>query len=335
MLYRANALLILLAVLIVSPAFAQTNSSITVPRLGTIRGQVKLPDGRPAPMGYVVYLEQRSGGNAGQTQTDRQGKFEFQQVPSDVYRVIVRIPGYAPAEEEVNLMTIMNNYVEFTLRPVPGGSGDAPASGSISALDAQAPADARKFLEEGQAALVAGKDLDKSVDSFQKAIHAYPKYVQAYVLLGVAYSSQKKWDDAEKAFQKATQLDKTTAPAFVGLGSVENEKKNFPDAEKYLKQAVQLAPNSADAYFELGRTYWGMSNWEASDAALTKSIQLRPNDSAEHLLHANVLLRKRDAPGALAEFKESLRLDPTGPFADQTKQMIDKIETALSAANKK
>ena len=332
MLRRGNALLILLAILAPVTALAQGNSSITVPRLGTIRGQVKLPDGRPAPIGYTVYLEQRSGGNAGQTQTDRLGKFEFQQVPSDIYRVVVRAPGYAPAEEEVNLLTIMNNYVEFTLRPNATASADSSGGPTVSALDAQAPPEARKFLEEGQSALVSGKDLDKSVESFQKAVHAYPKYVQAYVLLGVAYSSQKKWEDAEKSFQKAMQLDKTSVPAFVGLGSVENERHNFPEAEKHLKQAVQLAPNSADAHFELGRTYWATSNWDAADTSLRKAIQLRPNDSAEHLLHANILLRKRDAPGALTEFKESLRLDPTGPFADETKQMIDKIETALRSA---
>jgi tetratricopeptide (TPR) repeat protein len=331
MLRLGNALLFLVLILTPFIAFAQSNPSITVPRLGTIRGQVKLADGRPAAMGYVVYLEQRSGGNAGQTQTDRLGKFEFQQVPSDIYRVMVHAPGFAPVEQEVNLLSIMNSYVELTLRPASGGSADAPG-GTISALDAQAPPEARKFLEEGQSTLMSGKDLDKSVESFQKAIHAYPKYVQAYVLLGVAYSSQKKWEDAEKPFQKAIQLDKTSAPAYVGLGSVENERHNFPEAEKNLKQAVQLAPNSADAYLELGRTYWGMSNWDAADASLRKAIQLRPIDSAEHLLHANVLLRKRDAPGALAEFKESLRLDPTGPFADQTKQMIDKIETALKSA---
>jgi tetratricopeptide (TPR) repeat protein len=304
-----------------------------MPKLGTVRGQVRLQDGRPAPMGFAVYLEQRGGGTAGQTQTDRQGKFEFQQIPGSVYRVIVRAPGYISSEQEVDLLTIQHSYVEFTLR-AEGGAGAQPSSGSISALDAQAPAEARKNLEDGQSLLKSGKDIDKSISLFKKATEAYPQYVQAYLLLGAAYSSQQRWDDAEKPLEKAIELDKSSVSSYIALGSVQNEKHNFQEAEKNLKRAAELAPKSADAHFELGRTYWGMANWDAADTELATAIQLRPNHSGSHLLRGNVLLRKRDAAGALSEFEESVRLDPNGPFAEPTKQMIAKIQSALSSAKK-
>jgi hypothetical protein len=43
----------------------------------------------------------------------------------------------------------------------------------------------------------------------------------------------------------------------------------------------------------------------------------------------NILLREHNAEGALKEFKEALRLDPTGPTAEPTQQMIARIEAAL------
>jgi tetratricopeptide (TPR) repeat protein len=328
-------LIVVFALLISSVALPQSNPTVQMPRLGTIRGQVRLSDGRSAPMGFAVYLEQRSGGTAGQTQTDRQGKFSFQQIPSDIYKVIVRAPGYVTSEQEVDLLTIMNNYVEFTLRPEPGsGSGPQPSAGTVSALDAKAPPEARKDLQDGQALLTTGKDIDKSIGLFKKATDEYPQYVQAYLMLGVAYSSQQKWDDAEKPLQKAIELDKTSVPSYIALGAVQNEKNNYTDAERNLKKAMQLSPDSADAHYELGRAYWGMSNWDGADAELSRSIQLRPNHSGEHLLRGNVLLRKRDAPGALAQFQEAVRLDPKGPFAEPTKQMIEKIQNALNSAKK-
>ncbi len=43
----------------------------------------------------------------------------------------------------------------------------------------------------------------------------------------------------------------------------------------------------------------------------------------------NILLRKREAPAALHEFKEYLRLEPNGPFAAPTRELVAKIEQAL------
>jgi tetratricopeptide (TPR) repeat protein len=148
----------------------------------------------------------------------------------------------------------------------------------------------------------------------------------------VAYSSQKKWDDAEKALHKTLELNKNIGGAYVALGSVENEKKEYSEAEKYLMKGVELSPNSADAQFELGRAYWGMQRWDVADQHISKANQLRPDNVSQHVMLGNVLLRERDAVGALKEFKQAVQLDPQGPFAAPSQQMVDKIEAALKQA---
>jgi hypothetical protein len=45
----------------------------------------------------------------------------------------------------------------------------------------------------------------------------------------------------------------------------------------------------------------------------------------------NIALRKRDAPGALKEFQEYLKLDPKGPMAEGTQAMVKKIQDSLSS----
>jgi lipoprotein NlpI len=59
-------------------------------------------------------------------------------------------------------------------------------------------------------------------------------------------------------------------------------------------------------------------------------IALRPEFPAAHHLLGNILLRKRDAPAALQEFREYLRLEPNGPFAPPTREVVAKIEQALA-----
>jgi tetratricopeptide (TPR) repeat protein len=304
---------------------------------GDIHGQVRLPDGRPAPLGLLVSLEMQGGGTAGQTQTDRQGKFDFRQVAPAQYEVTIRAFGYRPETQTADLTIIPSAYLTFNLKLEPGSKDpsippEGPGATISAPLDPDAPDDARKDLESGRAILSGGKDLDKSIRLFQKAIVRYPQYSEAYLLLGVAYSSQKKWDDAEKALQKTIELNQNVGGAYVALGSVENEKKAYPKAEKYLLKAVELSPGSADAHFELGRAYWGLQRWDVADQHVAKANEQRPGNAGQHVLLGNILLRERDVVGALKEFKQAVQLDPQGSMAGPTRQMIDRIEAALKQA---
>jgi len=316
---------------------AQTVPSQT-PRYGTIHGQIRFPDNKTAPVGLAVYLEQQAGGTTAETQSDRMGKFIFEQVVPDLYVVRVRVHGYRAESQGVDLTTFPSAYVTFVLRPEPGSEGaPVPPAGpgaSVSALDAAAPDEARKNFESGRDLLTQGKDIPKSVDFFQKAIQEYPQYSQAYLYLGLAYSSRQNWDDAEKALQKSIALNKDDAAAFIALGAAENQQKDYPQAEKDLLQAVTLAPDSADAQFELGNTYWALQRWPDADQHVAKANALRPDNAGQHILMGNILLRERNAEGALKEYKDALRISPDGPFADSARQMVAKIEAALAAAKK-
>ncbi len=67
----------------------------------------------------------------------------------------------------------------------------------------------------------------------------------------------------------------------------------------------------------------------------------RNNPSSSHpitryaearLLMGNLLLPNRHTPRTLQQFKEYLRLDPNGPFAAPTRELVTKIEQALGTA---
>ncbi|HMK23059.1 MAG TPA: tetratricopeptide repeat protein [Terriglobales bacterium] len=302
-----------------------------------VHGRIVLPNGRPAPVGTIVTLESPGGGFNGQAQTDTQGKFSFPQMTPAIYELHVHAFGYLPESQTVDLTISPSAFVNFTLKPDPSNKENPiPPGGpgaTISApLDPNAPDDARKDFEDGRNFLSSGKDLDKSIGLFQKAIQRYPQYSEAYLLMGIAYSSQKKWDDAERALKKTIEINKSAAGAYVALGSVENERKEYSEAEKYLLKAVELSPNSADAHFELGRAYWGLQRWDLADQHVSKANQLRPDSAGQHVMLGNIMLRERDAMGALKEFKQAVQVDPTGPLAAPAKQMVDKIEAALKQA---
>ncbi len=334
MIRPVKALFLLLA--LAAPAWAQQNP--TVQRQVEIRGVIRLPDGRPAPIGIAVSLEMRGGGGAvQQTQTDRGGKFEFRQITPAIYEVHIRGVGYQAAYQEVDATMMPSSYVTFVLAPEALGSGGpaVPPGGpaaTISAADAGAPEGARKALQEAEQILSKGGNVDKGLELLKKAAKQYPQYTHAYLLMGAAYSSQKNWDDAQKSFQKAVELSSKDGSAYLGLGAVENEKKNFAEAEKALLTAVGLSPDSPDAHFELARAYLGQQRWELAGQQVEKANQLRPDSPQQHVVMGNILLRERNAQGALKEFQEAVRVDPNGPLAAPSRQMVERIENALKQA---
>jgi tetratricopeptide (TPR) repeat protein len=302
------------------------------PRAGQIRGQVRTPDGRPASFGIPVYLDQQGSGSYGQTQTDQLGKFEFMQLPPAIYEVRVRLQGYREVHETVDLTAIPTGYALIQLSRDPASQEPVEHEGSgvtVSVGSLNIPDQARKDFESGKALLLKGSDLDKSVRLFKKAIAAYPTFSEAYLLMGVAYTVQQQWKEADSALHKAVELNVTSAPAYIALGDLQFQQHDYAGAEKTLLKAVELNPASPDAQFQLARAYWAMGRWQDADPHAAKAMQLKPENPDAHVMMGNILLRKRDGAGALKEFQEALRLAPDSPLAPNIRQLVTKIEAAM------
>jgi tetratricopeptide (TPR) repeat protein len=169
----------------------------------------------------------------------------------------------------------------------------------------------------------------KAIDLLKKVVKKYPQNPTAYMLMGVAYSSQQSWEEAKTALSMALVLQPGNARAYLILGAIENETKAFTEAENHLLKAVALAPAWPDAHVELGQAYIGQERWDLARQQIAMANQLRADNPQQHVLLGNILLRERNAAGALKEFQETVRLDPTGPLAASAGQMIERIEAAL------
>jgi tetratricopeptide (TPR) repeat protein len=286
----------------------------------------------------MITLERQDGGVAAQEQTDSQGRFFFGGLVRTSYRVSVRLQGYEPNEENVDLHTTSHAYLQINLRAIPTSKTVAVppegAASQVSARDLNIPAAAVIEFEKGKKLLLEDKDASKSVPHFLKAIKVYAKFPQAHVLLGVAYLHQGKVPEAEQSLKKAIQVDDMASDAYIALGALQNQEKKFADAEKTLSKAVELKPDSFQAQYELGKSYWALQRNDEADPHAQKALALDSNSAEAHVLMGNVLLRKRDGAGALREYKESLRLSPNGPMAEPTRQMVTKLETALKEQSK-
>jgi tetratricopeptide (TPR) repeat protein len=78
-------------------------------------------------------------------------------------------------------------------------------SGTVSALDMNAPEKAVKKLKEANS-LLKDQKAKEAVHYLEEAIKAYPKFVSAHIILGLAYFDLKD-KRAKDEFETATHLD--------------------------------------------------------------------------------------------------------------------------------
>jgi tetratricopeptide (TPR) repeat protein len=119
----------------------------------------------------------------------------------------------------------------------------------------------------------------------------------------------------------------------VALAEGGKEKTEF--AVRCFEKAVSIYPKFVEARLKLGTAHMDLAQWEKAEKALLATIDvdakaLNPELATAHLLKGNLLLRVSRTADALVEFGEYLRLEPKGPFAAETRTLVEKIKKATS-----
>jgi lipopolysaccharide biosynthesis regulator YciM len=320
MLLCASIIAMTLCQFVISGQVTSSPTTATV----EIHGQVRFVQGGAPAANVLVRLESYDGGGSiSEAFTDRLGKFRFTGLPPAQYSIRVRQSGYRDAQQNVDMTTTTSGLVLLQLSPEVAGSAKS-VTGSI---DAHVPAAAQKEFDKGVEALAqGGKDKTTfAVKCFEKAVSIYPQ----------------QWDKAEKALWATIEVDPKAFNALFALSEIYLRANKISDAEKVLTKGLAIQDASYLGHLNLARVYWEKSR-EVKDLAQAKptleksyeevkrALILNPDLGGAHLLKGNLLLRVGRANDALTEFNEYLRLEPNGPFATETRTLIDKIKKATS-----
>lgn len=323
----------LVLVLIACPVFAQRDRDAISTAL-EISGQVRFAGGKKAAAeGITVRLESTGGSLMDQTATDSQGKFRFANMKVGQYTVSVQASGFKVAKQSVDISSFSPRIqVLFDLMPEQPGSANTPAD-LTEKVNARVPLEAQKEFEKGRAAL-SDKKTEKGLAALEKAISLYPDFFEAHLLLGTTYRDAQQWEKAERALRRALTLKPQTALALVELGEVHRRQKKFAEAEKVLLEGLKLDDDSWQGHFTLGRVYWERGEPAKAGPPVGRALQLKPDYAEAHLLGANVFMRVGLPQNALVEYEEYLRLAPKGEFAEQTREIVQKLKQALAEKKK-
>jgi tetratricopeptide (TPR) repeat protein len=91
---------------------------------------------------------------------------------------------------------------------------------------------------------------------------------------GIAFFSEKKFNEAIKEFEKSIGFDNNFTAAYYNKGVAEIEAGKFDAALKSLGKLIELKAGYSKAYFQRGRAYQGLNDYVNSEKDYEKSIQL-------------------------------------------------------------
>ena len=323
------AITIFMLALNASPALAQIGP-VGSANGAQLHGQVRFAQGGGPAFNILVRLERFDGGTVDQQYTDRNGRFNFSGLRPLTYNVNIRTAGYEEVQQQVELVTKRSDYIIFTLKP-DGSSLNASSPGPAVILDVKTPIEARREYEKGRTAILEERKLPDGIAHLERAVSLYPKFLEAYLMLGTAYADTHQLDKAESALRKALEINSKAAQALIALGEVYRQQKKYTEAEKILREGLKLDNRLWQGHYTLGRVYWEMSDIVKAGPQIGLTIQLKPDFAEAHLLAGNLLLRGHKPDDALIEFQEYLRLAPKGEFSAEAQELVNKIKRALAA----
>jgi tetratricopeptide (TPR) repeat protein len=288
--------------LVHTAAFAQT---------GLIRGKVVGPDGKPV-QGAVVTIEFQGGVTRSFTaKTDKKGEFTQLGLQSGTYK-ITAVADKLTAVGQANVR--VGNTAEVNLALAPPAGDDAAAA-------------VRKVFDEGNA-LVQAKNWDGAVAKFEEAAGIVQNCGDCYYNIGFVRAQQKDDARAEAAYKKALELKPDHTASMNALAALYNSQKRFDEAAAISAKAAGggAGGGSADAIYNQGIILWNAGKIPEAKEKFQQTITADPNHASGHFQLGMAMLNTGEVAPAVTEFETYLKLEPSGQFAAQAKQMVDQLK---------
>jgi tetratricopeptide (TPR) repeat protein len=292
----------------------------------SIQGRVHRADGGALPSDMNVRLEEAEGTVVAQQFVGSNGKFEFLNLTGNLYRLIVTAPGFQTVSQDVDMHYEASRFPDIYLVSVV--QKRSPSSSPTSATDLAAPKKAQKEYEKGGRALGSGNP-EEARNHLEKAVAEYPCYARAQTTLGIALSMTHQFSAAEAALKKAIDCDAGFLEAYLQSAILLNLEGKFADNELNLQQGLGHFPNDWQLHYQLGVASDGLKDYAKAEEEYLKAQSINPTPPAEvHVKLADVYLKRKEFEKAYGEMQTYLHLAPNGEFAEETKSLMKKMESA-------
>lgn len=123
---------------------------------------------------------------------------------------------------------------------------------------------------------LAGGNLDKAIQSYEKGVQLKPDAKEGWYNLGVAYGRKRSFAKEVEAYKKAIEIDPNYSNALHNLGLAYLDMGNKEKAVETLDSVVKVDPGATDAWNNLGIARMEMGDLDLAVSAFSKAIETAP-----------------------------------------------------------
>ena len=267
-----------------------------------------------------------STGSGESTLTDDKGQFQFKNLPTTTYQVIVTAPGYHRLESKTQIqdgtgpLLLRLQKIEF-VRPM--------TKDVVSLQELKASGKAEKPFNEGTRLLQKGLAA-QSIPYFNHAIAKDPTYYRAYHNLGLAQLRLGRIQEAETAFQKAIDLTGGGyAPTDFAMGTALYMDDDYRRAETAIQKGLEMAPGSAVGKFYLAAVQFALNRLAEAEKSAEQVLSRNDDFPEAYFLLAAIHQRQQNRPAVERDLNEFLKREPSGPRSDRVRALLAQVQQQM------
>jgi len=152
------------------------------------------------------------------------------------------------------------------------------------------------------------QNYQKAAGEFQQALQIDPKYSQAALYLGRAYSALYEDQKALSSFRTAIEIDPDYLEARASYAGALLDGGDLDEAVRQLNIVTDREPNNGMASYLLSQAYARKGSYDQAIVAARKAVALTPQNAEAHFWLAESLRFKHEFPESEKEYNEYLAL---------------------------
>jgi len=135
----------------------------------------------------------------------------------------------------------------------------------------------------------SNRQMQKSVESFNIALHHDPENLAAMNNLGNSYKFLNYNDRAEEIFKKILKKDPQNIKFLNNFANLKQKLRDFESAKKILLKALEIENTNIDILFNLAECSQSLGQLEVAKKYAFKILDLQPNNVASHRFISGII----------------------------------------------
>ena len=138
------------------------------------------------------------------------------------------------------------------------------------------------------------KQILKSIESFNLALHHDPENIAAMNNIANSYKSLNQNVKAEEIYKRILEKDPNNIKCLNNFANLMKKLRDFNSAKKLLLKATEIENNNIDILFNLAECYQSLGELDKAKEYAYKILNLQANHSATHRFISLIINHKSD-----------------------------------------